>query len=208
VALTPELAVLLRDWEQEELAYSEFFDRMMQRLWPLAPAARRAALEALSVHADENVRQAASECGSFLRQEALSRDIDHVRRNSPLRPGVRLALFGGYDYSSSDGKPYWLDGRDCYRATFLGFASRGDDVIPAGLVEFDEAIDISRHKGRYGILLSTYGSDFTAWSQREADVVVYVTQALPEDISSFRFDGRSFPNPIETHATYRLQELG
>jgi hypothetical protein len=207
VALTAELAVLLRDWEQKELAYSEFFNRMMQRLWPLAPAARRAALEVLSVHADEDVRQAASECGSFLRHEALSRDLEHVRRNSPLRPGVRLVLFGGYDYYSSEGKPHWLDGRDCYRATFLGFASRGDDVIPAGLVEFDEIIDIPHHKGRYGILLSTYGSDFTAWSQPEADAVVYVTEALPEDISSFRFDGRPSPDPIETHATYRLQEL-
>jgi hypothetical protein len=206
VALTAELAELIRDWEQGSLAHGEFFDRMLKCLWPLAPAAKQVALEALSAHADEGVRRAASECGSFLRNEALSRDLDHVHRNSPLRPGVRLALFGGYDYYSSGGKPYWLNGRDCYRATFLRFAPHDEDLIPAGLVEFDEVIDMPGHKGRYGILLATYGLDFVAWTQPEADVVVYVTEAMPENLSVFRFDGRASPDPIETHATYRIEE--
>jgi hypothetical protein len=206
MALTAELARLIDDWEDGSLAQSEFFERMSQCLWPLAPAAKEAALAALSAHANEGVRKAASECGLFSRNEALSRDLDHVRRNSPLRPGVRLALFGGYDYHSSGGKPYWLNGRTCYRATFLRFAPRDEDLIPAGLVEFDEAIDMPGHTGRYGVLLSTYGMDFVAWALPEAEVVVYLTEVLPKDLRVFRFDGRAFPDPIETHATYRIEE--
>jgi hypothetical protein len=207
VALTAELAGLIGDWEEGSLAQGEFFDRMMKYLSPLAPDAKDAALAALSAHANEDIRQAAADCGSFLRNAALSRDLDHVCRHSPLRPGVRLALFGGYDYHSSGGNPYWLNGRECYRATFIGFAPRGEDLSPAGLVEFDEVIDLPGHKGRYGALLTSYGLDFVAWTQPEADaVVVYVTERPPEDFSVFRYDGRASPDPIETHATYRIEE--
>jgi hypothetical protein len=92
-------------------------------------------------------------------------------------------------------------------ATFLRFTSRGEDLIPACLVEFDEVIEIPGHKGRYGVLLASYGLDCAAWAQPEDNVIVYVAEALTEDISSFRFDGRASPNPIETHATYRVEEV-
>ena len=204
VTSTPEIDDLIRDWE-EASSPLEFSARVMECLWALPAAKRDAALEHLSAHADETVRQVASEWQAFARQRALSTDLDHVRRNSPLRPGVRLALFGGYDYYATEGKPAWLNGRECYRATFLRFATRGDDTIPAGLVEFDEVIEIPGHNGRFGILLAGYGQDFFAWEQPEEDVVVYVTQVLPGDVSSFRFDGRASPDPIETHATYRVE---
>jgi hypothetical protein len=205
VALAQEFAELIRAWEEKSLTYLELFDRMTQQVWKLPAAARHAALDELSVHADEDVSRAAAECRVLLHHGELSRNLDHIRQTSPLRPGVRLALFGGYDYYATDGKPGWLNGRECYRATFLRFAARGEDVVPAGLVEFDEVIDLPGHKGRYGILLSSYGTDFVAWSQTEGNVVVYVTQALREDVSSFRFDGRVSPDPIETHATYRVE---
>jgi hypothetical protein len=90
--------------------------------------------------------------------------------------------------------------------TFLRFASRGDNAIPAALVELDESIELPPYQGRYGVLLATYSANSVAWSLTEDDVVVYVTEELPEDVSFFRFDGRASPDPVETHATYRLEE--
>ena len=141
----------------------------------------------------------------FLHHETLSKNLEHVQEISPLRPGVRLVLFGGYDYYASEGKPWWLNDRECYTATFLRFLSRGDNAIPAGLVEFDEVIELPPYKGHYGVLLANYSASDVAWSQAEDDVVVYVTEAVPEDVSFFRFDGRASPDPFETHATYRIQ---
>ncbi len=142
------------------------------------------------------MREAASECGLFTHHHELSWNLDYIRLNSPLQPGVRLELFGGYDYYSTDGKPWRLNGQDCYRATFLRFASRGENTIPAGLVEFDEVIERPGYKGRIGVLLASFGSNFVAWLAAEDDVAVYVTEALPEDVSPFRFDGRTSPEPI------------
>ncbi len=201
----PEIDELIRNWEEESFTSSEFSARMMNCLWALPAFERNSALEHLSAHADENVRQVASEWQAFARQRELSTNLDYVRRHSPLRPGVRLVLFGGYDYYATEGKPAWLNGRECYRATFLRFASRGDDMIPAGLVEFDEQIESLGHNGRFGIMLTSYGPNSFAWEQPEDDVVVYVTIALPDDVSSFRFDGRATPDPIETHAIYRIE---
>ena len=160
----------------------------------------------LSADANEDIRRVALEFQIFERHAELSRNIDYVRQNSPLRPGVRLELFGGYDYYSSDGKPWWLNGRDCYKAAFLGFASCGENTIPAGLVEFDEAIEIPGHIGRYGVLLARHGSlDSFTWGQTEDTVAVYVTEAPPEDLSAIRCD-RAFAAALETHATYRVAE--
>jgi hypothetical protein len=176
----------------------------MVRLWSLPLIARRAALEALSAHADKDVRNAALEIEAMARNEKLSKDLDYVRQNSPRRRGTRLELFGGYDYYSSEGKPWWLNGRDCYRATFLAFASRGEDTIAAGLVEFDEAIDVPGHKGRYGILLASFGLRTVAWQQTEGDVVVHVTETFPEDLAFIR-SSKALDAALETNATYRVE---
>jgi hypothetical protein len=202
---TNDLDDAVSAWEAGSLTHLEFVMRTLTGLQTLSPEERPSALERLSAHANEGVRDAASECRGFLQHEALSKDLRHIREISPLRPGVRLALFGGYDYYASEGRPWWLNGRECYRATFLRFASRGDDAIPAALVEFDEVIDVAPHKGRYGVLLASYSSNSVAWSQTEDNVVVYAAEALPEDASAFRFDRRT-PDPIETHATYRIEE--
>jgi hypothetical protein len=111
----------------------------------------------------------------------------------------------GYDFYSSGGKPWWLNGRDCYRATFRHFAPRGEGTIAAGVVEFDEALHIGDYKGRYGVLLASYSASSVAWLTPEDTVVVYVSEPLPQDVSAYRFDGRASPDPVETHATYRLQ---
>lgn len=139
-----------------------------------------------------------------MRHEQLSKDLDYVRQNSPLRPGMRVELFGGYDYYSSDGKPRWLNGRDCYRAEFLGFASCGEDTIPVGLVEFDEPVELPGHKGRYGILRTSYSSHGFAWGETEDTVEVHLTEALPEDFAAIRSD-LTADSAAETHATYRVE---
>jgi hypothetical protein len=116
----------------------------------------------LLAHTDPDVRQAAQEFQGSARHEELSKSLDYISRTSPLRKGVRLELFGGYDYYSTEGKPGWLNGRDCYRATFLGFAARGEDTIPAGLIEFDETIEVPGHRGRFGVLLASYSMNSAA----------------------------------------------
>jgi hypothetical protein len=161
-----DIAALIRLWEDNAITFGELQSQLMALIWKLPVAERHAALETLSGHANADIRTTASEFKILMRNEALSKNLDYVRQNSPLRPGVRLELFGGYDYYSTEGKPWWLNGHDCYKATFLGFAPRGDDKIPAGLVEFDEVLDLPGHNGRYGVLLTSYGLDSAALGGR------------------------------------------
>jgi hypothetical protein len=198
---TEEMHRLIDAWERNVITSLEFQNEMMLHLRTLPLAERGAALEALSAHPNEDIRRVALEFRIFERNEELSKNLDYVREKSPLRPGVRLELFGGYDYYSSQGKPWWLNGRDCYKAAFLGFASCGENTIPAGLVEFDEAIEIPGHTGRYGVLLARHGSlDSFTWGQAEDTVAVYVTESPPEDLSAIRSE-----RALETHATYRVE---
>jgi len=206
--MTPseEIHHLISAWKRNCLTFGELFDHMWGQLHKLPLAKKRAVLEALSAHDDEDIRKAAFEFQIWVRHEELSKNLDYVRQNSPLHPGVRLQLFGGYDYYSSDGKPWWLNGRICYTATFLGFASYDENTSPAGLVEFDEVIEVPGHKGRYGILRTTFNSDSIAWGQSEGLVVVNVTEAMPEDLNFLR-SSRASASAIETHATYRVVEI-
>jgi hypothetical protein len=185
-----EIHRLIRAWEENYFTSLEFQDRVLGQLREL-PAA-------------EVVRNVAVEFRSLQRHEALSKDIDYVRRISPLRPGIRLELFGGYDYYATEGKPAWLNGRECYRATFLDFASYGENTIPVALVEFDEVIEVFGQKGRYGVLFGTFGFDSVVWGQTDDVVAVYVCEALPEDLTLIRFF-RASDSVIETHATCRIE---
>jgi hypothetical protein len=205
MTLDESIRDLLGAWKNGELTLMEFSAKVAGELRKLPGNARDDVLNELSADADENVKSTAAECRTLLHHETLSKDLDFIRQNSPLRPGVRLELFGGYDFYSSDGKPWWLDGRDCYRATFLHFAPRGEGTIAAGVVEFDEALHVGEYKGRFGVLLTSYSVSSPAWLTPEDTVVVYVAESLPQDVSSYRFDGRASPDPVETHATYRLQ---
>ena len=193
---------LIRLWERECLASNEFFDQMLDHLQKLPVPEKRATVEALAAHVNPDIRRMAAEFQVILHHKELSRNPDYVRQHSPLRPGTRLELFGGYDYYSTRGKPWWLNGREYYQAIFLGFAFRGENMILAGLVEFDEVIDVPGHKGRYGILLAGYSSLSVAWGQTEDTVAVYLVEALPEDLAAASF---SYDSAIETHATYRVE---
>jgi hypothetical protein len=202
---TEEIHRLIDAFEHDTFTTGEFQNLVVVELTKLSAMEQRDALAILAAHAHEDVRNIAVEFGLLQRHEALSKSIDYIRRVSPLRPGCRLELFGGYDYYSSKGKPAWLNGRDCYRATFLRFACWAENTIPTALVEFDEIIGGPDYKGRYGVLFARFGPASIAWGEREDVVEVYVKEALPEDVSVIRFY-RASGCVAETHATYRIEE--
>jgi hypothetical protein len=201
---TEEIHRLIDAFENNTFTTGEFQNLVIVQLRKLSAAQLRDALETLSAHGHEDVRKVAVEFRLLQRHEALSKSIDYIRRISPLRPGSRLKLSGGYDYYSPQG-PAWLKGRDCYRATFLRFASWGENTIPTALVEFDEIIEGPGYKGRYGVLFARFGPTSIAWDEREDVVEVYVKEALPDDVSLIRFY-RASDSVVETHATYRIEE--
>src|SRR5262249_23661282 len=139
----------------------------------------------------------------ILRQrEEQIQDIEQVRRTSPLRPGTRLSLSGGYTAAYS--RPWWLGGRENYRATFIAFAERGAGKMPVALVELDAEIDLTegkgqRHRGRFALLSL---SSVANWSVAET-VTVHVVESLPDDVEAF-YPSHPFGTEVETHATYAI----
>jgi len=152
MAVPEEIRRLIHAMERNSVTQGEFLDKIWTRLSHLSSAERKVVLEELLAHPDEDVRNAAKECRSLMHYGELSKSLEYIQQNSPLRPGVSMELFGGYDYYSSGGNPLWLDGRDCYHATFLRFASSGENTIPMALVKFDEFVELPRHKGSFAIL--------------------------------------------------------
>jgi len=99
--------------------------------------------------------------------------------------------------------PLWLRGRECCRATFVRFErlSKSRNLTPVAFVEFDEAIDMPGHNGRYGVLFARYGCDSPAWALREDSVAMCVVEALPNDLEGF-CDSHPY---TERHACYRVK---
>jgi hypothetical protein len=161
-------------------------------------------LGSLSSHSNEWVRSGAADAIQGVQEAARRRaeqikDIEVVRRTSPLQPGTRVALGGGY--SAAFGPPSWLGGRDQYTATFLGFAQYRPDIMPVAHVEFDDEVALPRVRGRYGLLRLLYVAN---WAATET-VVVHILESLPEDIGPFcGMPPDPLPSEVETHATYRV----
>jgi hypothetical protein len=194
---------LVRLLERGIITGGEFFNKMSDYIEKLPSGEKDAAMEALATNADDRIRQAALDIEAFRKNEGLSKNLEFVRQTSPLRPGVRLQLFGGYDNFLPDDKPWWLNGRTFYEATFVGFVSHGENTIPACFVEFDETIELPGHHGRYGVLFGSYSNLAPAWAETEdAPVAVHVVESLPEDSNEVRLlrDAAA----TETHATYRV----
>lgn len=157
----------------------------------------------LSEHSDESVRGVAEEIREMIhRSEEQIKDIDQIRRTSPLQPGVALFLGGGYDSAYSE--PFWLNGREYYKATFIDFVPCGADKMPAAFVELENEIDLTegsglRHKGRYALLKLRYVAD---WAETET-VKVHIVEALPADVEAF-YSSHLFGTEIESHASYKI----
>lgn len=206
-----ELDRLIRLHVDGNISGCELEGKVLQYLWKL-PEQKDAVLKSLSNHADKSVRRVAGCVADLLRKcEEQIKDIDQIRRTSPLHPGTRLTLAGGYTgvvQCQADGKwyraPWWLNGRQCYQGTFLAFAERGAGIVPAALVALDDEIDLTeggglRHKGRYALLTLLYVANWT----EKGTVTVHVVEALPGDVEAF-YSSHPFGTEIETHATYTL----
>jgi hypothetical protein len=137
------------------------------------------------------------------RQEQL-KDVDLIRGTSPLQPGARLILSGGYTAAFS--QPWWLNGGESYKATFVGFAERGYDKMPAAMVKLDCEIDMTeesglRHRGQNALLSLLHVAN---WVRTEI-VTVHVVESLPEDVEAF-YSTHPFGTEIETHARYAIAQ--
>jgi hypothetical protein len=192
---------LVRLLEKDGITPSEFFNSMLEALGNLPAGEKQAILGALADHSSERVREEVVQVQVFVRNQELSRDFEHIRRNSPLRPGMCLELFGDDVYSSNT-PPWWLSGRECCRATFVRFELLRENLVPVALVEFDEEIDMPGHKGRYGVLFARYGCDYPAWALLEGSVAICVVEALPNDLKGFC---NSHPF-TERNACYRVKQ--
>ena len=199
--MTPEVDRQIRLLEKGVITESEFFYAMLDALGNLPAGEQLAMLHALTSHRSEAVRAAVAQVQNFVQNRELSRDFEHVRRNSPLRPGCRLELFGSREFYASADRP-WLNGREFCRATFVGFQSLGENLTPVALVEFDEAFDLPGCQGRFGVMFARYGRDEAAWAQQEWSVALSVVEARPNDL-----DGCCDTHPFtERQACYRVIE--
>lgn len=201
--MAQEIDRIVKLMEREMLGRHEFFNSMLEALANLPAGEKHAILVALAGHSNERVREEVMEVQAFVRNQDLSRDFEHVQRNSPLRPGVCLELFADDNVYSSDRCPLWLRGRECCRATFVRFErQQSENLAPVALVEFDEAIDTPGHTGRYGIMFARYGCNYAAWELPEGSVMMSVVVRLPNDP-----DDSCDPHPFtERHARYRVKE--
>jgi hypothetical protein len=160
------------------------------------------AFDALRRHPDENVREIGRGLeGELQRRESRVRDIDQLRRISPLQPGVRLVLSGGYSSPH-----WWLSGNACYRATFVDFVRRGADNMPAVLIKLQDSIDLTeysgrRHQGQYALVSLLYLSNW----EEEGTVTVHIVDKPPEDPVAF-YATHPFGTEIEAHATYAIAD--
>ena len=199
--MTPQIDRLVKLLEKGVITPSEFFNSMLEALGNFSAGEKLAFGEALAGQNSERVREEVVKLLAFVRNEGLSRDFEHVRRNSPLQPGIRLDLFGGDNYSP-DRRLSWLGNRKCRRATFVRFERQGTNLTPVAFVEFDEAIDVPGHQGCYGVLFARYGCDHPAWALPEGSVALCVVEALQTELHGF-CDSHPF---TERHARYRVQE--
>jgi hypothetical protein len=148
-------------------------------------------------HPNEDVQR----CGQLLHeqfQRSANRvtDIEQIRRTSPLQPGTRVEVGGGYTslYSS----PVWLDGREFRAGTFVDFLPAGPGKMPVALLELDEEYKSEKHNGRYLVLRLYFVAD---WTEGETVEVFVVAEPLVDAAALLEAD-----DSVETHATYIVEE--
>ena len=147
-------------------------------------------LEALSSHADQRIRESVPWFQNALRVEELNKDIDYVRRVSPLQPGTCMRLSEGL-FGQASG---WLQGREYRDATLIGFARDCAERLPMALIEFEEEIHFTdrldrEHTGRHAVLQSNNNSFYdydrprtVIWTQPSEETIdVYLFKTPPKD---------------------------
>lgn len=201
MSITHEIDYLVRQLDRRIIQWNEFTQSVLRYTYTNTNRAAEV-LEKLNEHKDhanDDVRRSVEEARKMIfEQENLVRDITAIRRTSPLQPGVRVRVGGGYTAAYS--APTWLGGRDHAMATFLDFVERGRGKMPGAVVEFDEPIEVATLKGKYGILTLRYVAD---WIDSET-VAVHITDLAPEAIKEFALT-LSESSEVETHAYYRIE---
>lgn len=153
-------------------------------------------------HSEHWVRELAPEILKIvMRRFNRITDIEVISTGSPLQPGVRLQLAGGYEYVN----PWWLNGKPYYQATFQQFLSSGPNEMPVAFVVLDDEIHMIEgtglvHLGKYALLKLLYIAD---WTETET-VTVHIVNQCPNDLVQL-YDSHPFGTEIESHATYRIE---
>jgi hypothetical protein len=169
------------------------------------PAVAAEIARALHERSSERVRWLGHELQCLVRQrEDQIKNVEQIRRTSPLQPGTRLILSGGY--WAGNCSPWWLSGRENYKATFIAFAEREAGKMPVAYLELDNEIDLTeggglRHKGRYALLRLLQVAN---WTESET-VTVHVVEVLPDNVEAF-YLSHPFGTEVETHATYAIEK--
>jgi hypothetical protein len=205
------LQALVRLRQGDVIGDVELWLAVLRYLW-MFPNHQQEVLAALSSPTHDKVHELAPWFQAYCRCEEQSRDLDYLRRTSPLQPGTRLLLGGGYTGAYSP--PWWLNGRESYSATFLGFAAAHVGSVPRVFVELDEEIDMTeaagrRHKGQFAVLSAHRSCAFNQapsalWGDAEHETLaVEIVEALPADVAAL--SACCFLNTaIESHAGYRV----
>ncbi|WP_144972869.1 hypothetical protein [Bremerella volcania] len=131
-------------------------------------------------------------------------DLDEIERSSPLKPGARIFLTGGYEHP----EPWWLAGRDGYWGTFVRFAPASEGAMPIAFVKLDQEIHRieavgTRHEGVCALLRLT---GVAAKWESSGTVTIHVVQEFPQDVATF-YDEHPFGTELEWGATYQLKTL-
>jgi hypothetical protein len=203
------LAQLLREYEQEKLTVNEVIDR----LWGYAcedPSAGKAQLLGLLNHPDKILR---GEAARLLRDveawENRTTDLTEIQTTSPLKPGAKVELSGGY---WPEDAPWRQLGKNCIDGVSQGFRSAGAKRMPVAVIKLPSRITVtlprqSPQHGIFCILKLPYAT--STWDSREGNeaepsnaiVEVYLVENVPDDMEVFFLQK---PCAIELRATYRI----
>ena len=158
-------------------------------------------VQRMATHAEEWVRDIAADILTAIERRANRvTDLNEIAITSPLQPGARIRLDGGYESYN----PWWLNGKECYLATFARFVPRGPNEMPVAFVELDDEINMVegcglQHRGKHALLRLLFVAD---WNATET-VTVHIVDHLPDDVVAF-YESHPFGTELESHATYRM----
>lgn len=198
-----QLQQLVKHQERGVIASNEFVDKFVTVITQF-PQCKVDALILICDHPSEAVQGTLASVVDLLRrceESEKSKDLNHVILTSPLQPGIRITLSGGY--TAAYEPPAWLGGREHVGATFVRFAQGKAGSTPVAFVAIEEPIAVAEESGRFALLKLLSGG---SWGESET-VVVHLVDGLPSDVDAFyKADPFPYPNAVETHATYRVAE--
>lgn len=193
-----EIRSLMRSAEARHITHGELLSAMA-RFFSNASEKEARLLPALAEHPCTDV-QSVARWIIEQNQKAVSliRDLEQNRRASPLQPGVRVRLGGGY--TAVYAAPCWLHGYDCFKGTFVDFADCGPGRMPAAIVKLDEPVILRDGVANYALLRLRYVAN---WVESET-IGVHLVESLPANFPAW-FAAHPHGSEHETHAWYEIE---